>query len=170
MLCQRCGEKEATIHLKKIINGEKTELYLCEECAEETGQISLDGSDPFSFQSLLAGILNPGLGSSLANTQSDIKCEKCGMPYRRFTQKGLFGCAHCYDTFGNRLDALAKRIHGSNEHTGKVPRRKGGNLRVKRQIEELRNKMQQAVESENFEKAAELRDRIHELEDKLGGE
>lgn len=168
MLCQNCGEKEATIHLTKIINGEKNEVYLCEDCAEESGQISL-GKDPFSFQNLLADILNPNIDSSITKRKKDLTCDRCGMTYREFSQKGLFGCSFCYNTFSNRLDPLAKRIHGSNEHNGKVPKRRGGDLRIQRKIDNLRNKMEQAVDKEDFEKAAEIRDEIHELEEKMGG-
>ena len=170
MLCQNCGEKEATVHLTKIINGEKNELFLCEECAEETGQISLQSSDPFSFQNLLAGILNPEVESSFkTKTSSNISCENCGMTYKEFSQNGIFGCSECYETFGSRLDPLVKRIHGSNKHNGKVPKRKGGDLRIQRKIKKLRSEMDQAVNNEDFEKAADLRDKIHELEAELGG-
>lgn len=168
MLCQRCGEREASVHLTKIVNGEKTELFLCEECAKETGQISITGNNPFSFQNLLAGILNPDIGS-ISEVQSELKCERCGMTYREFTQKGLFGCSECYNAFSSKMDPLLKRIHGSNEHNGKVPKRRGAKLRVKQEIKLLRKEMQEAIQKEHFEKAAELRDRIHELEDKLGG-
>lgn len=169
MLCQRCGKKEATVHLTKIVNGEKTELFICEDCAKETGQIPFNGNDPFSFQNLLAGILNPEL-NSFSGIESELRCNRCGMSYKEFTQQGLFGCAYCYDTFDNKLDPLLKRIHGSTRHNGKVPKRRGGTLRVKREIEELRQELQREVERENFERAAELRDKIHDLEDKLGGE
>ena len=169
MLCQNCGEKEATVHLTKIINNEKTELFLCEDCAEATGQISLEGSEPFSFQDLLAGILQPEVGTSFDTAKKVESCEKCGMNYKYFRENGLFGCAECYNTFGDSLDPLVKRLHGSNRHTGKVPQRKGGDLRLKREIKELKEKMNEAVEEENFERAAEIRDEIHELEDELGG-
>ncbi len=170
MLCQRCGEKEATVHLTKIVNGEKAELFLCEDCAEETGQLSFKTSEPFSFQDLLAGILNPELGSSFTKTKEELKCNNCGMSYKKFSQRGLFGCSKCYETFGNRLHPLVKRIHSSNEHHGKVPKRRGGDLRIQKEIEQLKREMQQAAKKENFEKAAELRDKIGELEEKLGGE
>ena len=168
MLCQRCGEKEATIHLTKIINGEKTEVYLCEDCAEEAGHLNI-GNNPFSFQNLLADILNPNI-ESISSNKKEIKCNNCGMSYKEFTEKGLFGCSECYDQFSDKIDRLAKRIHGSNKHTGKVPKRRGGKLRTEKRIDELRNEMQKAVDEENFEKAAELRDEIHDLEDKLRGD
>ena len=168
MICQRCGEKEATIHLTKIINGEKTEVYLCEDCAEETGHLTV-GNDPFSFQNLLSDILNPNI-ESIASEKKTLQCKNCGLSYKEFSQKGLFGCSECYQQFSDKIDRVAKRIHGSNRHTGKVPKRRGGKLRTEKKIEELKIQMQQAVEEENFEKAAELRDEIHRLEDKLRGD
>ena len=170
MLCQNCGEKEATIHLTKIINGEKTELFLCEKCAEETGKISFKSSDPFSFQNLLSGILNPEIESSFTHAKKELKCDNCGLTYKEFSENGLLGCSECYDTFDDRLQPLVKRIHGSKSHNGKVPKRKGKDLRIRREIKKLRNNMEKAVDDENFEKAAEIRDEIHELEEELGAE
>lgn len=167
LLCQRCNEHEASVHLTKIINNKKTELYLCEECARELGHMPLNTSDPFSFQNLLSGILNPGLSSAF-NREEEIKCESCGITYNEFTKTGLMGCSDCYDAFDENLIPLIKRIHGSNNHTGKVPKRKGGDLRIIRKIEDLREEMQRVVEEENFERAAEIRDEINELEKKLG--
>ncbi|MFW6268982.1 MAG: UvrB/UvrC motif-containing protein [Bacillota bacterium] len=169
MLCQNCGEKEATVHLTKIINGEKTEVYLCEECAEEKGKLSFESDNPFSFQNLLAGILNPQI-ESFTHSTTKLTCDNCGLTYKEFSENGLFGCSECFEAFGDRLDPLVKRIHGSKNHKGKVPKRKGGKLRIKSEIQDLRKEMEKAVEKENFEKAADLRDEIHELEEKLGGE
>jgi len=168
MLCQRCGEKEATVHLTKIINGEKTEVYLCEDCAKETGHLDFS-NNPFSIQNLLADILNPNL-DSIPSNQKEVKCDNCGMSYKEFTEKGLFGCSECYDQFSDKIDRLAKRIHGSDKHIGKVPKRRGGKLRTEKKIENLREEMQKAVDKENFEKAAKLRDEIHDLEDDLRGD
>ena len=167
MLCQRCGEKEAAIHLTKIINDEKTEIYLCEECAKETGHLDLS-NNPFSIQNLLSDILKPNIDTTTLN-QKELKCDNCGMNYQEFTEKGLFGCSECYDQFSEKIDKLAKRIHGSDKHRGKIPERQGGKLRTEKKIDDLKAKMQKAVDRENFEKAAELRDKIHELEDELRG-
>ena len=169
MLCQRCHEKEATVHLTKIINGEKTEVYLCKDCAKETGQIPFTASNPFAFQNLLKGILNTGV-DSYEKVQETKKCEQCGTTYSDFTSNGLFGCADCYQTFENKLDPVFKRIHGSTRHNGKVPKRRGGDLKRKRDIKKLREKMQMAVKKEEFGKAAEIRDTIKEMEKELGGE
>lgn len=168
MLCQNCEEEEATVHLTRIINGEKTELYLCEKCAEKKGQLSLK-KNPFSFQNLLAGILNPEVSSSLSQKET-LQCDNCGLNYDKFSESGQLGCAECYQEFSSRLNPMIKRIHGSKNHRGKVPKRKGGDLRIENKIEELKEQMEEVIEEENFEKAAELRDKIHELEAELGSE
>ena len=171
MKCQRCNEKEASVHLTKIVNGEKNEIYLCEECAREAGQLPFDGNNPFAFQNLLKGLINPDVNSYEHFQQVD-KCESCGMTYNEFSRNGLFGCSECYNAFSNKLEPILKRIHGNNRHNGKVPKRRGGTLRVKREIEELRLDMQKAINKEDFEKAAEIRDKIKKLENEIstGGE
>ncbi|WP_193364675.1 UvrB/UvrC motif-containing protein, partial [Limnohabitans sp. Rim47] len=77
---------------------------------------------------------------------------------------GRFGCSECYNEFDFRLDQLLRRIHGSARHTGKIPERKGKTILIKKKIKELRNELERAVAKEEFERAAELRDRIRELE------
>ncbi len=168
MKCQRCNDKDASIHLTKIVNGDKNEVYLCEECARETGQLPFASNNPFAFQNLLKGLINPGV-SSYGEYQEDSKCANCGLTYSDFSKNGLFGCSECYKAFVNKLDPILKRIHGNNRHNGKVPKRRGGTLRVKREIRELRQDMQNSVNNENFEKAAKIRDKIKILEDKING-
>lgn len=168
MLCQNCEQNEANVHITRIINGEKTEVFLCEECAEEKGQFSLE-SEAFSFQNLLSGILNPDVSSSVSR-EAALKCENCGLKYVEFSETGILGCAECYDQFSERLEPLIKRIQGSSQHEGKVPKRKGGDLRLRNKLNHLREELDQVIAEENFEKAAELRDQIYELEDRLGSE
>ena len=107
---------------------------------------------------------------SINKNRKKLKCDNCGLSYEEFSESGLFGCSECYSQFSEKIDRLAKRIHGSNEHIGKVPKRRGGNLRTEKKINELRIKMQEMVDEENFEKAAEIRDEIHKLENKLRGD
>lgn len=169
MLCQECQEKQATVHVTKIINNQKKEFYLCEKCAQEKGELNL-GKNSFSFSNLLTGLLSSEFGPTSANSKLDLgyktqgECENCNLSYREFSRSGKLGCSECYTEFKDRADKLLKRIHGNNKHTGKVPKRTGGVIRIKKEIQELRSKMQEAVQKEEFEKAAELRDEIKELE------
>lgn len=165
MLCQECNQRKATVHLTRIINNQKTELYLCETCAQEKKELGLSG-EPFSFHNLLAGLLNPStegdiMGYSFAGEQI---CPSCGLNFREFSQQGLFGCSLCYDQFHERMDHLLRRIHGNSRHTGKIPLRSGSLIKVKQKIKDLRQRLQEAVEKEAFEEAAVLRDEIKDLE------
>jgi len=163
MLCERCQERTATVHVTRIINGQKTELLLCQECAREI-QPQFD----FSITKFLAGLLDNDLNLELKAPPAVEHCQQCGLTYEQFHQTGRLGCPECYSYLAPRLDPLIRRIQGSNQHRGKVPRRAGGNLRVQREIERLRVQLQQLVQQEEFEKAAQVRDRIRNLEKRLG--
>lgn len=171
MICQECGKKPSTLHFTKIVNGEKTEFHICESCAREKGESIPGAPNSFSIHSLLSGILDfDTIGSKdLTNMkpQESMRCETCGMSYTQFSKIGRFGCSDCYDAFAERLNPLIKRIHGSTVHSGKIPKRSGGKIQCKRQIEELRAELNLNIASEEFEKAAQLRDQIRELERKM---
>ncbi len=169
MLCERCQERPATVHYTEVINNKQRKMNLCEICA---GQVQAEGFGflpQIGLHSFLAGFLSqmPGVQQFAPPAREDAKCKVCNMPESLLAQKGLLGCGDCYRHFGERLDPLMKRIHGSCNHIGKVPVRTGGRIRFARQVEELRSKLRDAVAAEKFEQAAELRDRIKELEKEL---
>lgn len=166
MLCEECRERQATVHLTKIINNRKTETHLCERCAREKGELQLMIEPKFTIHNLLAGLLDgdTDLEASPKVTHRSLQCPNCGISYREFSRTGRLGCARCYETFDQHLVPLLRRIHGSAAHTGKVPERTGGVVRVRKQISRLREELQQAVSREEFERAAQLRDKIRELE------
>ncbi|GAE26001.1 nucleotide excision repair protein [Halalkalibacter wakoensis JCM 9140] len=92
-------------------------------------------------------------------------CDKCGMTYEQFTQVGRFGCAHCYKSFEAKLEPILKRVHsGNHKHAGKLPERIGGGIQLQRQIDSLKTELKGLIDQEEFEKAAELRDKIRLLE------
>lgn len=172
MICQECQEREANVHVTKIINNQKKEFYLCEKCAQEKGELNL-GKKSFTFNNLLSGLLSSELGPNSTESkfklgyQAQGQCENCKLDYKDFSRTGKLGCSECYTEFRDRTDKLLKRIHGSNQHTGKVPQRTGGVIKIKKEIQDLREEMQEAVQEENFERAAELRDEIKELESEI---
>ncbi|MFO7814252.1 MAG: UvrB/UvrC motif-containing protein [Halanaerobiales bacterium] len=168
MLCDKCKKKEASIHITKYVDDEKSEVYLCEECARETGHI--DDNDVFSFKNLIAGILNPTTKDYELQQGETLKCEECGMSYDEFIKAGEVGCANCYDIFEDKLRPLVKRIHGSEKHIGKAPEDMNKYLQVKKDIKQLKKEMEKVIETENFERAAELRDEIYALEKKIGSD
>lgn len=175
MLCERCQKRQATVHYTQIINGSKTELNLCEECAREIGQIDFGSFNfpignfmsPFetdmSFESLLSGLTNN------IPEESPLSCDVCKTSYEDFRRTGRLGCMHCYEVFRDRLDPLIRKIHGNNVHKGKVPKKAGGNMRLEREIEQLKAKLNDLVKAENYEEAAKVRDEIKEIEKRIGG-
>ena len=167
MQCQECGKRPATLHFTKIVNGEKTELHICESCARERGEFIPGTSSGFSIHNLLSGLIDfdpAGAGTK----QTQLHCEVCGMTYAQFSKMGRFGCSHCYKQFADRLDPLLKRVHGNTVHVGKVPKRVGGQVRLRREIDKLKRELQNRIDSEDFETAASLRDRIRDLEREIG--
>lgn len=168
MMCQECGEKPASLHFTKIINGEKTEFHLCESCARDKGELLPGGHNGFSIHHLLSGMLNFGYGdqkkAEAKATPNELRCETCGLTYKQFSKIGRFGCSDCYHHFESVLEPLFRRVHGNTAHSGKVPERTGGKLKRKRELAELREKLQHLVAREEFEEAAAVRDQIRVLE------
>ncbi|KPU42665.1 UvrB/uvrC motif protein [Oxobacter pfennigii] len=164
MLCQICNKRPANVHMTKIVNGEKTELHICEQCAREKENNPMNDA-PFSFSNIISSLMDfSGSGAMPYTPKENIKCPQCGLDYAEFKKTGRFGCSNCYESFGNRLEPLLKRIHGNTQHTGKVPKRTGGIIKIKRDIEKLRYELKRAIDNEEYEKAAELRDKIKNLE------
>lgn len=171
MLCQECRKRPATVHITKIINGRKTEMDLCEQCAREKGDFDFFAEPQFPIQSFLAGLLGQHLQAQpFAQAAVEPKCDMCGLTYHEFAQAGRFGCSRCYERFGDRLEPVLRRIHGATQHVGKVPARTGGTLRLRRELANLREALARAVAAEDFERAAKLRDDIRKLEKELGGQ
>lgn len=173
MECQECHQRTATLHYTQVINGNKTEVHICEQCAKEKGYISYD-EDNYSLHNLLSGLFNFE-SSPLTENQSTtyepkkkFVCDQCGMSYDEFKRVGKFGCAECYKTFDERLNPIFRRVHsGNTKHEGKVPKRIGGNIHLRKQLDLRKNDLQVLIEKEEFEEAAKVRDQIRSLEKEL---
>lgn len=164
MLCQQCQKRVANVHYTHIINGQKAEMYLCEQCANEKGKYGF--SPNINLGEFLWGIqgLGGNSGFSKKTPQEEVRCDVCGMSFKDFRKTGRLGCGNCYNTFRDSLSPILRRIHGSNEHKGKVP---GTELRATNamgELEKLKAELKAAIGKEEYEKAAELRDRIKEME------
>ncbi|WP_027339572.1 UvrB/UvrC motif-containing protein [Halonatronum saccharophilum] len=169
MFCQECQEADARVHLTKIINGKKQEIYLCEGCARKKGDLDLGLSIDLSFNNILTGLLNGKLHpNNSINHMNLSSCNECGLTYESFSKKGRLACSKCYGHFEERIDKALRRIHSSNKHIGKIPKRVGEDIKIKKRIKSLKNKMDEAVNCEEFEQAAEIRDEIKRLKVELG--
>lgn len=170
MLCQSCQKNTATTRIKSIINGELTEYALCPDCAKKLG-----------YSNFFNDFTGLGLGSLLGSffgTESPVpqimRCEKCGSSFEEISRSGKVGCAVCYKTFRDRLLPSIQRIHGTAHHQGKRPGTMAIQVVKKPEItaqpklsplEEKKQAMQKAIEAQDFEQAAVLRDEIRAMEE-----
>jgi len=160
MLCDICGKSQATVHLTEIMDNQMAELHLCEECARKKGA---QMEQHFGLADLLSGLADFGKQYEVGE-EVKIKCQNCGLTYQDFKKIGRLGCGECYTVFRENLELLLKRIHGSTQHFGKSPVKTKPVVKAKTKLQDLKNKLQKAIQSEEFEEAAKLRDEIKELE------
>jgi protein arginine kinase activator len=163
MLCCICKEKEATVHLTQIAGDKMQKVDLCEDCAKTKGV-----NDPTGFS--LADLLL-GLGASQeleqASGGADVKCPRCGFTQADFKKAGRLDCPECYKTFAEGLEGLLKTMHKGTRHVGKVPEAQRQTRDLSDRLKTLQKKLAKAVEDENFEQAAHLRDEIKQMTAKL---
>jgi protein arginine kinase activator len=167
MLCDHCGERPAAIHLTQIEGNSVTTAHLCEQCAAEKGVHTGTTVSKLPLSGLVASV-GHGAAAALPADADAGACAFCGATLQDFRETGRLGCAHCYATFEPQLRDLLRRIHGGHHHTGKlylaVPVGGAAPVDTPRVLDELRDRLRRAVQAENFELAAELRDRIKALE------
>lgn len=176
-LCDRCKKNTATVLVESIVNGVKSQNHLCQECVVKLessfGNIGNIGNIAnianISFDSFLKSFLETIVfGSEYftkpMETNVNPVCGTCGQTYEEFMQTSRLGCADCYNVFRPQLEVLLKNIQGSNVHDGKIPSRAGSELLFKKELNNLKNLLRTAVQEEEYEKAAALRDKIRQLQ------
>lgn len=168
MICERCNQNPATVHMTDILHGgEKQEVHICEGCAEQEG-VSMSVPQP-NVGELLGGLMDPTVGREIRDLLEQ-KCPECGISYPEFRTRGRLGCAHDYEVFRKGLEPLLEKIHGNTHHEGKVPKTVGHNVEVEKNLRMLRLELDKAVKLEEYERAAEIRDEIRDLEREIGSE
>ncbi len=161
-LCEDCNEREAVIHLTQIIDNKKKVLNLCPRCAEKRGFHNPLKSVPFPLGDFLAGMVVKAYPEG-SDEDVQLTCSGCGLKFREFAQTGRVGCGKCYEAFRDQIDGLLRKVHGSNRHSGKLPSGSSEKMEPLKEQRRLQDELRQAVETEDFEHAAEIRDRIKEL-------
>ncbi len=159
MICDKCSKNEATLHYTQIVNGKKMEQHLCSECAGKM-------ENTFTFDDIFKNVFNiNGIGSY---GRKVLKCEDCGLTIDELNKTGKLGCAKCCETFGDALEPALKNIHSGTVHKGKRP---GKSVSLTPKIEEkvdkraeLEAKLKEAIASEEYEKAAEIRDILRNMD------
>ena len=170
MKCTQCGEREAVVQLTQIANEQVVHLHLCERCAAEKGVETAAGVGKTPIGSFLASMGPEALAGSGVLPASEESCATCGATIADFKQTGRLGCPECWVAFERPLRDLVRRLHGSSRHTGRraasvtFPGTVPARLAEAPTVIEIRAQLKLAVEAENFELAAELRDRLKGLE------
>ncbi len=168
MQCDHCGERPAAIHLTQIVNNSVTTLHLCEVCAAEKGVQTGATVAKFPLSDFLAS-MGKGAAAKLPAVADENPCAFCGATLKDFRDTGRLGCPHCYASFEPHLRDLLRRLHGSSQHVGEVylapSAAPSPGPPDEDRLGDLRDQLRRAVEAENFELAAELRDRIRVLDE-----
>ncbi len=177
MLCENCKSNSATFHYTHSENGNVTEAHLCPECAKKLGlstSASIMGEGLFSGKSIFDEFFGGSFSSFLTGaphsqptSAKQAICPRCGMSEREFRKNGKFGCSECYNTFSDLCKAVLQKLHSSSEYKGKLPSGICENASTERKIEKLRNDLQSAVEAQEYENAAKIRDAIKLLEENI---
>jgi protein arginine kinase activator len=165
MQCQICNKRTATIHLTEITEGVRSEMHVCEHCAAEQG-IAAQGQ--VSINELLSNFLasQPSDEEIMGPaTEQEESCPDCGFTLDRLRKEGTLGCPRDYEVFEQSLLPLIERAHnGNSAHCGKVPTKTPGSTKRLAGLSQLRQQLEAAVKSEDYERAAELRDKMKHLE------
>lgn len=170
MICNKCKIRPATVVMTKLLNNQKVKLNLCQPCASEESGINFNLESQLLLHKFLSGLLGNDISNQVSRTlPNQHQCSQCGLNYNSFTKNGKFGCGQCYVDFQEYIHPLLGRIHGAQVHTGKIPQRAGTDILIRKEIADYKREMQKAIEKEEFERAAELRDIIKEMEGRLNG-
>lgn len=157
--CDRC-DNPATVHLTEIKDGNKTERHLCEKCAR-----ALQVPQATKELQKLLKTFQPTQALAESLRRGERTCPECGMSFAEFRQHGRFGCPRDYEVFADEIERLLKRIHGSNRYTGLAP--DGQRIvegQVMNELARTREALRAAIDAENYEEAARLRDVIRKLD------
>lgn len=193
MLCQKCNKKVATVFISTIVNGKNTQMYLCTDCAKELhDNMNPDIKIPFPINDILTNMeLNEdtinewinkfkdmedkGQIEELVqhenpetlqhnNQHEDITCNFCNTSFDEYKKTGKLGCGKCYSTFRKQLKPIIEGIYGYSEHIGKFPKNEFKDTEIVKTVEQLKEKLNMAIQEEEYEQAAKLRDEILQLE------
>ena len=162
MVCDQCKERDAVLNLTQIVENVVTQVHLCEKCAAERG---LEATVTMPKPSPLGDFLQAVQQHATSMPGDAARCSYCGTSLRDFRASGRLGCAQCYGAFEHSLRDLLRRVHGAQRHTGRVYEPADpGLLERDATLGALRSRLNDAVQREEFESAASLRDQIRSLE------
>lgn len=164
MLCEKCKKNEAKIHLVKMVNSKKSEIWLCEQCAKELSSNSFFTIMSQGDMSSLEKMMNDYFGQERnVETKIDVICKNCGTTYSKYKESGKLGCPKCYENFSEYLDPLIEKSNPNYIYSGKVPAKPEIVEKVEDTLKSLKIELQKYIIAEEYEKAATIRDKINAI-------
>lgn len=166
MLCNICGLNEANVNIIKIENGEQVEIHVCKDCIEGIMKEELESLNFFDegINQVLSNVFK--LYTQDIEVKDDLKCSNCNTSYSSFKKSGILGCSHCYENFREPLTKLIEGFHGSKIHKGKIPESADKSVNMRREEAILNEQLERAIEKEEYEEAAVIRDKLIEIRNK----
>lgn len=163
-ICDECNSNPANIHLTQIINNEVTVQHLCEECAKNKGISVVIEDTEDTKPALPQAVTEPALKEKTElKTGEKLRCSQCGLLFDEFKEKGWLGCPSCYIAFQKEIDNLLVQVHGASVHKGKMYRAPDSSIEINDDLVFLRKELDNAIQSEKFELAAAIRDKINSV-------
>ncbi len=156
MLCDRCQKNEATVHLTQVVDGQVKKVHWCETCAAQSG---IDVKKTISVTDVLMGLDQLAGEPAKSRPEADEICPQCGISRSEYKRRGRLGCEACYEAFRDDLNPLIKAVHHAVQHHGKTPRTHAVRG-VAETPDDLNAALARAVEQEDYETAARLRDQL----------
>lgn len=154
--CDLCHKNDAVMKVRRVDkNGKASEIEVCAECASARGftegeKLKMDA----------AHVLAEMKSSKVGAEDKQLVCSRCGLTYARFKRSGRLGCAGCYESFKEKIEPLIRRLHNSVQHVGKTPSSGRTEAQRKLSAQRISTELSQAIQQEDYEKAARLRDQL----------
>jgi len=166
MLCQQCHKNLATVRYAEVVDGKVTDLHLCAECLAQHQEKEEAGF-------ALSGPVTSARSTTpprVERTRVKIRvCKTCGTQLTQVVDSATVGCSACYNAFAQIIQPIVTNIHGGGRHMGKSPRVDDARTILRSNLQTKRSLLRSALNSENYERAAILRDEIRQLEEQLSG-
>ncbi len=171
-LCEECGQNEACYTISVMMGDKVTQRHLCADCMAKMNMNLAAGN----IKHLLSAIMSAITGAEEGTTppavppEEDVVCERCNTTLSQFTKSGRLGCPHCYTAFRQQLTPMLQQIHGRVQHAGRKPIEDEAAQHRRALHDTLTRQLAQAIQLEDFETAATLRDQLRRLNTPEGGE
>ena len=164
MICQICKENQATIHLTQQKSDRVVKIHVCRRCAEEKGFDYLEKSN-FALGNIISGLFGDSADAVRMKKEAHV-CTLCGTSHDDFRDVAKLGCSECYELFKPHLLSVLRNLHVKTQHFGKFPKSRSGRAETVKRVTLLQEELERAIAEECYERAAEIRDELRELDEK----